>query len=309
MTFIELSFFLLFLLGMLLIVVPILSRLQIVAQSYSRSRFYKKRREESKSGNDQKPTLLDHKLLKSLDRYMSIAGMKIAPITMITICFLLFFVTILATYRIMPSPIHNILIATLISSIPLLFVWSRYQKKVLEMASVMMPTVQNFIGYFTDSENLVTAIYRAARTAPFEIQSEWNRLVLDLQTGEHPSTALIEFSNRVGNGWAEDFADILITHIETGSNITSSLFKLINEMQNAMYNEEKRITVLTIYKWGTLLMVILSIFIVWFNIKMDPKNYHYYFEDRQGIQIVTLSILVLFISFIGALEMGRKKFR
>ncbi|MFX3639819.1 MAG: hypothetical protein ACE3L7_14385 [Candidatus Pristimantibacillus sp.] len=307
MNLIQIAFLLLFSIGMIFIVTPIIGRIAVVLLFVKRNRFYDKRRKKGRNDESDERKIKNHPIVVKLDEYLSIAEVKVPALYLIASSFLIVVVVFLITYKIMQSPFYNAIVGLLFGSIPLLWAWSRFQKKTTAMASVMIPTVQNFIGYFTEADNLEGAIYKAARTAPFEIASEWNRLIMDLQTGEKPENALISFANRVGNDWAHYFADIMITHIDTGVDITPSLFKLINEMQNTMYNEEKRITLLTIYKWGTIVMVGLSAFVVYFNIRMDPKNYYYYFQEKSGIQIVTLSIIVLFISFVGAMQMGRKK--
>jgi Flp pilus assembly protein TadB len=307
MLFIKIAFLTVFVLGMFFIVSPIVGRLAVGLMIMRRNRFYDKRRKGGRSEAEDKKNILQHPILLKLNEYLSIAEVRMPATYILTMSLLITIVVFLVCYKVMPAPVYDTIIGILFGGIPLLYCWSKYQKKNLEMASVMIPTVQNFIGYFTEADNLEGAIYKSARTVPFEISSEWHRLIMDLQTGEKPDKSLIQFAERVGNDWAHYFADILITHLDTGVDITSSLFKLINEMQNTMYNEEKRITLLTTYKWGTILMIGLSVFVVYFNIKMDPENEKYYFHDKTGIQIVTLAVVVLFISFIGAMQMGRKK--
>ncbi|CAM4046886.1 hypothetical protein L1N85_19435 [Paenibacillus alkaliterrae] len=308
MTTIKIAFLAIFVIGTLFIVTPIIGRLAVGLMLFSRNRFYEKRRAQGRAGDD-KPvkSWTDYPLMIKFNEYLNVAEIKMPANYLFTMCLLIAVAVFLICYRIMPAPLYDAIIGFLFGSIPLLWSWSRYQRKNLSMASVMIPTIQNFIGYFTEAENLEGAIYKASRTVPFEIASEWNRLIMDLQTGENPEQSILQFAERVGNDWAHYFADILITHLDNGGDITPSLFKLINEMQNTMYNEEKRITLLTAYKWGTFLMIALSVFVVYFNIRMDPNNAYYYFEDRTGIQIVTLSVAVLFISFLGAMQMGRKK--
>lgn len=308
MGLIEIAFLIVFAMGAIFIIGPLAGQLAVWSSAFRRNRFYDKRRQQGRvKTNNNAGSLRTHPLILKAEENLSVAEIKIPLNSLLLLCVLIAVVIFLVCYRIMPSPLNNALVGVLFGSVPILWAWSRYQKKNLSMASVMIPTVQNFIGYFTESDNLEGAIYKASRTAPFEIASEWNRLIMDLQTGDPPADAILQFADRVGNDWAHYFADILITHLETGVDITPSLFKLINEMQNAVYNEEKRITLLSAYKWGTFVMIGLSIFVVYYNIRMDPANKYYYFEDQSGIRVVSLSILVLFISFVGAMHMGRKK--
>ncbi|MFC5449110.1 type II secretion system F family protein [Paenibacillus aestuarii] len=303
---IQLAFIVIFVLGILLMVNPLVRWMSLKIHALRRNRFYYNRNRK----NDVEEKLIDIEhipLVVKLDEYASIAEIKMPALFILLTCFILAFSAFIGSYLVFPAPGSNLIVGLLFGLIPLLYVWSRFQKKQQSMAMVMIPTIQNFIGYFTEAENLESAIYKSANHMPFEIQSEWNRLILDFKTGTNPEAALITFAKRAGNDWANDFADILITHLDTGVNITSSLFKLVNEMQNAIYNEEKRLTLLTAYKWGTFLMIALSIFVVFFNISMDPKNKYYYFVDPFGIKYITFSIIVLFISFVGALHMGKAR--
>ena len=307
MVLVKIAFTAIFAMGVLFILEPIIGRVIVGFMVMRRNRFYDKRRNNGRLKSVDTEKVMDHPVIKKLNEYMSIAEIKMPTKYLLGLCMLIMLILFIITNHVMPAPVYNLIIGIVFGSFPLLWVWSMHQKKTLAMASVMIPTVQNFIGYFTEAENLETAIYKSARTIPYEIASEWNRLIMDFQTGEKPETALIQFADRVNNDWAHYFADILITHVDTGVNITSSLFKLIGEMQNSEYNEEKRITLLTAYKYGTFIMIILSAFVVYFNIKMDPENYKYYFHTASGVHIVTLSVVVLFISFIAAMHMGRKK--
>ncbi|WP_336775170.1 MULTISPECIES: type II secretion system F family protein [unclassified Paenibacillus] len=307
MNIIEVGFLIVFAIGVLLIVGPFLEKLSVWVSVFRRNRFYEKRKLKGRVNTKSKIGLQSHPIYLKIEEKLSVAEIKISLSTLLLFCGLIAVIIFLVCYRVMPAPFYNALVGAIIGTTPLLWAWSRYQKKNLAMSSVMIPTIQNFIGYFSESENLHSSIYEASRTVPLEIMSEWNKLIMDLQTGEPPDESLIQFADRVGNDWAHYFADILITHLETGVDITSSLFKLISEMQNAVYNEENRIKLLHIYKWGTILMVGLSVFVVYFNIKMDPNNRYYYFIDPSGIRIVSLCVLILFLSFVGAMQMGRKK--
>ncbi|MFC5402426.1 hypothetical protein [Cohnella soli] len=308
MQIVEIAFLAVFIIGMSLIVEPIVGRLMVGFMIFRRNRFYDKRRNNGRLATaEPKKALFDRPLLNKLDENMSVAEIKMSAKNLLAICLVIVLMVFILANKVMPAPPYDLLIGLVFGTAPLLWVWARYLKKTLSMAKVMIPTVQNFVGFFTEAENFESAIYKSARTVEPEIAGEWNRLIMDLQTGEKPEKALIGFANRIGNDWAQYFADILITHIDTGVNITSSLFKLISEMQNSEYNEEKRITLLTQYKWGTFIMIALSAIVIYFNIRMDSKNYDYYFHTASGVHIVTLAVIVLFISFIGALHMGRKR--
>lgn len=296
-------FIFLFIIGMVVLLQPLLLMLSTWIVKRQAIRFYQYRRAAKHIPFD----LSRLPGMVHLQLYMSIAGVRGSPFMYSAIALTLGTFVYLSINMLMQSMLNSLFIGLMFGSSPFIYIWLCYQHKQQQMASCMIPTVQTFIGFFTESENLLSALYKSSDQMPREIQREWQRLVLDIQTGELAESALIRFADRVGNHWAHDFVDILIIHVDTGCDVIPSLFKLINEMQNAMYNEEKRVTLLSIYRWGTLLMIVLAIFIVGFNVWIHPSNHYYYFVEPSGKKFVTLSVIVLFISFITALQMGKRK--
>ncbi|MFD2613783.1 type II secretion system F family protein [Paenibacillus gansuensis] len=302
---IWLLFSVVFSMGVFLVITPLLQQISRWLRKRTTSTFYRGIRKDY--GRQIRLDLHNWAAFRRLEIYMSVAGMGGSPYVLSVISLLLFTIFFGAAYQLMHSLVSGAVLGTMTGSVPFIYLWNTYQRKQQKMATVMIPTVQNFIGFFTESENLAGAIYKAGPTMPADISGEWRRLIMDIETGEARENSILTFAERVGNAWAQDFADILVIHLETGSDIVPSLFKLINEMQNAMYNEAKRNTLLSIYRYGTMLMIVLAFLIVGFNIWIHPINKIYYFADPGGKKFVTMSILVLFGSFIGALQLGKKK--
>lgn len=291
-----------FLIGVLILANPLISFLSKKLLIQSRKRYFGR-----KKPKEVEPVRFeDLPLIRDLGRYMDLAGFKISPFYIILFSLFIGIAFFFLTRMIMKSFINNTIIAVIFSSIPFLIVWQKYQITRQRISKIMIPTVQNFTGFLAETDNITNSIHRAAHQMPFEIQREWTRLCNNINTGIPLQDALIEFAERIRNEWADAFVDILITKIETGTKITPLLFKLVNEMQNESFNEDKRITVMAIYRWGIFVMIILSVIIVVANIYLDPINYKYYFEDPFGKNFVTFSCVVMFASFIGALLMGRR---
>lgn len=296
-------FIFLFVIGIAVMLQPLLLMVSTWILKRQAFRFYEYRRSNKRVPLD----LSRLPGMPQLQLYMSIAEVRGSPIIYSALALTIGALAVISINILMQSMLNSLFIGLMFGSSPFIYIWLCYQHKQQQMASCMIPAVQTFIGFFTESENLLSALYKCSVQMPREIQREWQRLVMDVQTGEPAEPALIRFAERVGNHWAHDFVDILIIHVDTGCDVIPSLFKLINEMQNAMYNEEKRVTLLSIYRWGTLLMIALAIFIVGFNVWIHPSNKYYYFTDPSGKKFVTISVIVLFISFITALQMGKRK--
>jgi len=290
------------LIGVILLVQPFLQLVTKALLIRSRNRYFGRKRPKVEHFRFE-----DLPYIRTLHYYMDLAGLKTSPLVIIILSIFLGMLAFVVMRMVMKSFTNNLIVAIIFSSIPFLLVWQKYQIARQQRAMVMIPAVQTFTGFLTESVGSIsTSIHKAADQMPFELQREWNRLCNNINMGVPLQEALLEFAERVDNEWADDFVDILISKIENGSDIVPSLFKLVNEMQNTSFNEEKRLTTMAVYRWGIFAMILLSIGIVIANITLDPKNKYYYFDDPFGRDFVTFSSVVLFASFVGALLMGRR---
>jgi Flp pilus assembly protein TadB len=295
----------LFMLGMIMIVNPIVSTLSVKWRLKRRIRL---RRKNQKNRDHVKVDFESIPLICQLQKYMSVAQMELSPFLLIAIAVSLFLFVYLTGMQLIGVFWHSFLFALLFASLPFLIVWFRVQKQEQRMFLVMIPTVQAFVGCFTEQNNLYSAIQLSTSKVPYEIKHEWQRLVMDLSTKEDFEESLYTFAERVNNDWAKDFVDILMIHRDTGADIVPSLFKLVNEMQNNLFNEERRVTILSAQRWGTMLMIALAIVIVGVNITLDSETRHYYFEAESGRNFTLLSVIVLFGAFIYSLYLGKRRF-
>ncbi|MDB5054198.1 MAG: hypothetical protein JWM44_2248 [Bacilli bacterium] len=200
----------------------------------------------------------------------------------------------------------NGVFALLVGSIPYFYVFFKLQRTRQQLALCMISAVQNFIGIYNPKHTLAELITKASRTMPLEMKGEWNILEMAIRS-RSMKEALYSFAQRIDNGWAEDWADILLVKGEYGNDITKSLHKLVREMQTAKSNEEKRQAVISIYRIGTTLMVFAAFLIIGFNIYADGNNYKYYFLDTKGKAIMITSLFILFGSLVAVILSGRKR--
>lgn len=302
---VDYGFELIFVIGAIILVIPQLDWMASVITVSKRSRFYRHRRYRAVTTDSVESS--QSSLMEILKEYLDLADLHITVGYITAISLILGLVTLILSLRMLRSPIDSLIIAILMASIPYLYIFARYQHKRLVMAKSMMETIQNFISYYTENDNLQTSIYRASSTMPAEMRREWKRLVLDLELGRDAEASLLSFAARVSNEWAQDFADILCIHLETGQDITTALYKLVNEMDIATKNEDKKTILLLSYRWGTLFMCVVSIFVVYYNIHLSRKNAYYYFQDPLGKKIITISVIIMFLSFLYSLYLGRRK--
>lgn len=199
-------------------------------------------------------------------------------------------------------------IALLLGSLPYFYVKFRLQRKRHRIALDMIKLVQNLIGHYSVGRTVQDMIARSTTTMPDHVRSEWRHLELQAHLSTSLEDALYEFARRADNVWAEDLADILLIKHKYGNDVIDALHKLVVDMQTARKNEEKRLAMVTVYRIGTVFMILFSFFVVFFNIYADGTNYRHYFVNPAGKIAIMLSSAIMFASLIMVVRSGRKTF-
>lgn len=195
----------------------------------------------------------------------------------------------------------------LTGSLPFFYISFLVQRKRHRIALKMIMLVQNLIGNYQTRITIAEVINRSAATMPEDVQSEWSRLALSLHI-KPLDQALYEFAKRIDNRWADDLVDILLIGASIGVDITESLQKLVQKMQRAKSNEEKRLAMITVFRLGTVVMVFFIFFFVGLNIWLDNANFNAYFGTAAGRLMLLVSALVMFASMILVIRTGKKVF-
>jgi Flp pilus assembly protein TadB len=195
----------------------------------------------------------------------------------------------------------------LCASLPYFYVRFRVQRKRQRIAYRMIMLVQNLIGHYRASSTIAEIIVKSARTMPGEVQSEWRRLELSLHM-QSIEEALLAFTKRLDNEWADDLSDLLLIGAHYGTDLSEPLHHLVSKMQMAKRSEENRLAMVTAYRLGTSFMAGFAIFVVMFNLYADSANYHHYFVDPTGKGIIAGTAAVMFLSMVLVVRSGRKAF-
>jgi Flp pilus assembly protein TadB len=202
----------------------------------------------------------------------------------------------------------NTMIAVLLGSLPYFYVLFRLQHVRHRMAMDMIKLVQNVIGHYNVNLTVQELISRSASTVPEQLREEWKRLELNSHMGTSLEEALYDFARRTDNAWAEDLADILLLKHTYGNDVIEALHKLVLDMQAAKKHEERRLSMVAVYRIGTCVMIAFAFLIVLFNVYADGANYRHYFVHPTGQWILLISGIVLFVSLIMVVKSGRRQF-
>jgi Flp pilus assembly protein TadB len=199
-------------------------------------------------------------------------------------------------------------------SFPGLYIYYRSYERKKEMLSLMMPALQIFLGVYSSHPNIRFCLYQCTPLLPSYIRYEFQILTNSLHTGTPFEEALEEFGERVGNPIAEDFADLLMVAEERGEDIQSSLINLINRTQSFKFNNEMERTELVDIRYGTMVIIGLTLFLVIYNIRLGDSPFQqtnpiltFYFHTKSGQTIIALVTIVQFIALLGSIWVGRKK--
>ncbi len=198
--------------------------------------------------------------------------------------------------------------AALGGSIPFFYIMFRVQRMRHRIAQDMMKLVQNVIGHYQVDRTILELIARCSEAMPSYVYAEWKRLEMRAMLHGSLEQALYEFAVRTQNVWAEDLADILILKHKYGNDVIAALHKLMLDMQVARKQEETRIAMITVYRIGTVILVLFAIFTVVFNIAIDENHYRYYMMYPLGKTIIMGSIFVMFISLVLVVRAGKRAF-
>lgn len=203
--------------------------------------------------------------------------------------------------------LFSMIVALIVGLIPYYYVQFKLQQKRHRLSKSLIQCIQNLIGHYRYSLNLIDIIKSSTPTMPDDMRKEWRRLELAI-TMRSPSEALNEFSVRIGNKWAYQLADILDIYQQYGTDIRDGLHKLVSNMQASKKHEDSRRAVVSIFRWGTLFMVFFTFFTLWFNIFADGTNYKRYFIDPLGRFIVIVNFIIMAISMLLVVRSGKKQF-
>lgn len=195
----------------------------------------------------------------------------------------------------------------LFASFPYFYIRFRLQRKRHRIALRMIALVQNLIGHYRPRITMAELASKAAPTMHADVRSEWKRLELSLRI-KPIKDALYEFAERLDNPWADDLVDILLIGISRGVNVTGALQKLVKDMLTSKKNEENRLAMITVYRIGTVFMMLAAFGIVLFNVMADPPNFKHYFLEPFGKFLMILTLGVLMGSMLMVLKSGRKRF-
>jgi Flp pilus assembly protein TadB len=199
-------------------------------------------------------------------------------------------------------------------SFPFMFLLFKIYLRQKGMAALMIPTFQVFLGVYSSTPNVRICLQKSATLMPSFMRYEFQWLTNAIHTGIPFDEALYEYAARVGNEFAEDFADLLIIADERGEDIQKSLMNLINRTQNEKFNTEMEQTELIDIRYGTLVIIGLTLFLIFYNIHLGENPFYsenriltFYTKTSTGQTVVSLVAIVQFIAFIGSIWVARRK--
>lgn len=304
----KLLFVFLFVLGIAISYIQLLSLLR--RYRWKKNRAHRFRR-QMRNAHQWTRTLRIHRLCQS---FISIAGFSFSS-EMLLFTSLVFFIPgyLFGFWQFHSFPM-GFAFGFITWSLPFLFLLFQFHRRQKEMASLMLPMLHLFLGIYTSNPNVRLCLQQATTLLPAILCREFQLLNNALHTGKGFEEALIQFGERVGNPIADDFADLLITAVEKGENITESLMNLAQRTQQAKFNNEMERTELIDIKYGTLVIIAITVFLIYYNIRLGESPFGqentiltYYTRTSAGKSVILFVTFTQFISFIASLYIGRRK--
>lgn len=217
-------------------------------------------------------------------------------------------------YTVFQSALLGSVFGAITVSLPTLYILFHYHKRQKHMNSLMLPTLQIFLGIYSSNPNVRHCLQQCIGVLPSYMRYEFQVLTNSLHTGTSFEEALSTFGARVGNPFAEDFADLLIIAEERGENIQESLMNLINRIQTDQFHHEMERTELIDIRYGTMVIVGLTVFLIGYNIRLGQSPFkdentilQYYTSTSGGHTVIAAVAAVQFVSLLGSFWVGRRR--
>lgn len=194
---------------------------------------------------------------------------------------------------------------------PIILIYIRFLGVASDTRKVFLPFVDGYTQTYLDCNRVVTLAFKELKEkdrCPEEMKPVINYLNLCIADSTVPfEKSMNKFAEILNFGWAHDFAAIIISG-KTGEykQIEGALNNLSLSLWAAKSVDlDRNATIKVVFA----LMTILTIFalgLMQINMQLLPESKQIYFATPEGINFITISIVILVISFIGALIWAKK---
>ncbi|MDC0764236.1 hypothetical protein POF51_26305 [Brevibacillus sp. AG] len=192
---------------------------------------------------------------------------------------------------------------------PIIIIYISFLSVASDTRKVFLPFVDGYTQTYLDYNRVVTLAFKElGDRCPEEMRSVVNYLNLCIADSTEPfEKSMNKFAEILNFGWAHDFAAIIISG-KTGEykQIEGALNNLSLSLWAAKSVDlDRNATIKVVFA----LMTILAIFalgLMQLNMSLLPESKQIYFATPEGINFITISIVILVVSFIGALIWAKK---
>lgn len=193
--------------------------------------------------------------------------------------------------------------------LPILLVYVKFLSVASATRKVFLPFVDAYTQTYLDYDRVVTLAFKElGNRCPEEMRSVINYINLCIADSTVPfEKSILKFAEILNFGWAHDFVSIVIS----GKNGEyKSIEGALNNLSISLWaaksvDLDRNATIKVVFLIMTVLTVV-AFFLMQLNMEFLPEAKQMYFATPEGINMLTISVLILVVSFLGALIWSKR---
>lgn len=254
------------------------------------------------------------RLLQKLDHVIGTSGIRISSDALIMFSMVFSLPGFFAAYYIFANPFMGMLFGMISGSLPIILLVFNFHHRQRYMNSLILPMLQIFLGVYSNYPNIRQCLHHCIPLLPLYMKQNFLMITNSINTGKPLNEALYDFAGCLNNPFADDFVDLLTIADETGEDIRQPIMNLMNRVQDHKFNNEMERTELIDIRYGTMVIIAVTVFLVWYNIRLGQGPFQssnpildYYTKTASGQSVLGTVTVIQFISLLGSFWIGRKK--
>lgn len=249
----------------------------------------------------------------SLEMWLTVIGNGIKPkydpyaffVGSITLGIFIFVYTLKITGSFLLGPACGLVAGVL----PIMFVYLRFLNITSKVRKGFLSFVDAYTQTYLDYGRVVTLAFKeVGKRCPEEMQSFIAYINLCIADSTVPFEKSIQkFAEILNFGWAHDFVSIVISG-KNGEykNIEGALNNLSISLWAAKGVDLERKGTIRVVFLLMIFLTVVAVILMKVNMELLPEAKQIYFATPEGINFLTISVLILVVSFVGALIWSKR---
>ncbi|MDX9872801.1 MAG: hypothetical protein RBT41_10330 [Clostridia bacterium] len=191
--------------------------------------------------------------------------------------------------------------------IPWLYLSFFIARREILLEQQLIPAIQFFISEYGSLPNIVSALHNILPLLDYPLQDEFNRLLLELNSGRDSEEALFAFSGRINSRWAYRLSHIFNLRMKKGLNINTMLFNLYMDMKTKRVQDRERRSETAAARAESLILYLAIPAVYFLAARISPQSHYLLTRTPLGQKAMLLVILLVLFGVIATVKLGGTK--